>query len=153
MRTIRTSSNDHDQQSQSVVSRILVIFVSEVRVSHILWFYRDSRGPLLYFYKRVRQTRFRRRSGVGRRENAFSASPPSTRTRGRPPSARASTNPSARAIFTARARELDCVRARFGLARASLIAIRPPAREIRPQNDPERPQNHPECAQNAPERA
>jgi hypothetical protein len=104
MRTIRTSSTDHDQQSQCVVSRILGICISELRFLRIVWFYRGSRGLLLYFYNRVRQTRFRRRSGVGGRENAFSASPPSTRTRGRTPSARASTTPRARARSTRHAR-------------------------------------------------
>ena len=180
MRTIRTSSNYHDQQSQSVVSRILAICVSEIRFLRIVWFYRGSRGLLLYFYKRVRQTRFRRRSGVGDRENVFSASPPPTRSRGRPPSAR-EYDPHARAIFTECARELDCVRARLGPPRASVIALfvclliclsrtrpntfrtpknapRTPQDEPRtiqddprtPQNSPEQPQNVPERSQNAP---
>ena len=146
MRTIETSSTDHDQQSQCVVSRILGICISELRFLRIVWFYRRSRGLLLYFYNRVRQTRFRRRSGVGGRENAFSASPPSTRTRGRTPSARASTTPRARAIYTARARELDCVRARCG-SRARLNAPRTL------QNAPRTLQNAPERLQNAPERS
>ena len=128
MRTIRTSSTDHDQQSQCVVSRILGICISELRFLRIVWFYRGSRGLLLYFYNRVRQTRFRRRSGVGGRENAFSASPPSTRTRGRTPSARASTTP--------RARDLHGTRARIGLCTRAMWL-----------------QSAPERAQNAPERA
>ena len=132
----RVHENDQNVQQRppSTVSEhrdaISGNFCFQVRFLRIVWFYRGSRGFFLDFKKRVRQTRFRRRSRVGDRENAFSASPPSTRTRGRPPSARASTNPSARAIFTARARELDCVRARFGPARASMIAIRLPTREI-----------------------
>jgi hypothetical protein len=117
MRTIRTSSNDHDGQPQRVVMRFLAICVSEVRCLRIVWSYRGSRGLRPYFYKRVRQTCVRRRSGVRDRENAFSASPHHARVRAqRAPRARA------RAISTARARELDCVRTRFGLARASLMA-------------------------------
>ena len=121
MRTIRTSSNDHDGQPQRVVMRFLAICVSEVRCLRIVWSYRGSRGLRPYFYKRVRQTCVRRRSGVRDRENAFSASPHHARVRAqRAPPARARAR--ARAISTARARELDCVRTRFGLARASLMA-------------------------------
>lgn len=162
MRTIRTSSNDHDGQPQRVVMRFLAICVSEVRCLRIVWSYRGSRGLRPYFYNRVRQTCVRRRSGVRDRENAFSASPHHARVRAqRAPPARAG----ARAISTARARELDCVRTRFGLARASLMAacVRACVRGWLagcwllvapecPQDAPEQPRTTPERPQNSSER-
>ena len=151
MRTIRMSSNDHHQQSQSIVMRFLAISVSEVRFLRIVWFYRGSRGLLLYFYKRVRQTRFRRRSGVGDRDNVFLASPPPTRSQCRPPSPR-EYDPHARALFV-------CLfvcssRTRPNALRTPKNAPRTPQDEPRTiQNDPRTPQNSPEQPQNVPERS
>ena len=119
MRTIRTSSNDHDGQPQRVVMRFLAICVSEVRCLRIVWSYRGSRGLRPYFYKRVRQTCVRRRSGVRDRENAFSASPHHARVR-------AQRAPPARARARARARDLHGTRTRIGLR---THAIWPRARE------------------------
>ena len=113
MRTIRTSSNDHDGQPQRVVMRFLAICVSEVRCLRIVWSYRGSRGLRPYFYKRVRQTCVRRRSGVRDRENAFSASPHHARVR-------------AQRAPRARARDLHGTRTRIGLR---THAIWPRARE------------------------
>ena len=122
MRTIRTSSNDHDGQPQRVVMRFLAICVSEVRCLRIVWSYRGSRGLRPYFYKRVRQTCVRRRSGVRDRENAFSASPHHARVRAhRAPPARA------------RARSPRHARARIGLLtflRAFLSPLRALNREF-----------------------